>query len=1730
MSGQKVNWMSEQVCSQEIAMFNERSLSRLFRAITLSQGQFALILARCNYQVCSQQMWQRLQALKEIPVRELVLPDSSETLYTNILTAIKGKPTYALSVFGLDSVKAIDQILVSTNQIREEFRKTLTFPLVLWVTDEVLHKLTRFAPDLKSWAATSIQFKLTTEELLRLWHQTTNELFTTILAQQVAEFLPNEVFHLTPGSRRRQELESALQDLTYAQVDLEPALFATWQFILGRDAFSYDQIDIALQQYQQSLNFWQQEAREKIPNPQALKRVGVLFLHIGWCYCRQAQSQPLQSNSKWQQAKELFSETIEVFAAARRSDWVAQLTFQLGEILQNLENWTELQALALNYLDDPHIQIYPERLAQAYGFLAAVAYGQGNWPDAEILAQTALQILEQSPCPQFQQQGSYLLLLAQAQRQINCPVAAVTTLEQAIEVGILQPKSLQQQPKLYISILEELRSLYLEQKRYLEAFAFKQERCLVEQQHGFCPFLGAVPLQPLRRAGEYGIRHPTFPEKPLPLEIAAAGRQRDVNRLIERLSRNDHKLTVIHGASGVGKSSLINAGLVPALESRIIGTRAAIPVVQKVYRDWIGELGKLLTQRLASKQHSSHTKSKTSNLPYPFGNSIRTTEQVSRNLRSANEHSHCVHTAIDVSKQSSHKKQKRHKASIDKTNIPSLETFQPYNLKTILEQLQLCCERNLLTVLIFDQFEEFFFACTNPVERRQFYDFLAQCLNLPYVKVILSLREDYLHYLLECEYYSHPNAINYNILDRQLRYGLRDLSPEDAKNVIGTLSAVSHFQLEESLIEAVVQDLASKSGTVRLIELQVVGAQLQAEKITTLSQYRALGTDPKTSLVERFLVDVISDCGQENEDTVWQVLFSLTNEQGTRPLKTQAELEMGNIELVLKILVGSGLLFRVPGETQDQYQLVHDYLVKPIRHQYNQRVRLNMITQLEKSELELRRLRQQRLQAIAIGTAMTVLAVTSGVLGWQAEGQKRRAEVLSESAQLSALSASSEVLFASNKKFEALLEGVRAAKLLKTLEKRYPPSLGVQPDTYLQVAIALSQAVYGVSERNQLEGHTDVIWDVSFSPDGQLIASASRDQTVKLWGPNGSLVATLKGHQDSVTSVSFSADSQLIASGSLDGTVKLWRRNGSLVRNFPSYLSQISSLSFSPNGQLIASGGGEGTIKLWTVDGKLVETFKGQQGVVEQVSFSPDGNMIASAGEDKTIRLWSLDGKLLQTLNGHQDKVNCVAFSPNGKLIASASDDQTVRLWNKQGKLLKIFPKHEQGVLGVAFSKDGQLIASGSDDNTVKLWTVEGKLLNTFKGHSDGVTAVSFSASEVNNWGLNTEENSLKEQDKNPSLQYPVTPPQSSIPRLASASYDKTIKIWNLDHQSPVILEGHQDQVRDVQFSPDSQLIASVSNDRSVKIWHRNGKLLYTLRGHSARIDSVSFSPDNQLIASASRDGTVKLWNNSGHLLKTLEGHQDWVLDVSFSPDSQRLASANRDGTVKLWHRNGKLIKTLRGHTARVNAVSFSSDGQLLASASDDNTIKLWTADGVLLKTIKGHSNWVLDVNFSPDAQQLASASYDNTVKLWSRDGELLRTLKGHTDSVAKVTWSPTGKILATTSWDSQIQLWRLDDTLLKTLVGHKERVTSVSWSNDGKTLASASLDNTVIVWNLDLDELLDNSCNWLRDYLENNPKVRDRDRALCRPIETTKKSGRLNRGMMGLILPNVSSSPSHFN
>ena len=239
-----------------------------------------------------------------------------------------------------------------------------------------------------------------------------------------------------------------------------------------------------------------------------------------------------------------------------------------------------------------------------------------------------------------------------------------------------------------------------------------------------------------------------------------------------------------------------------------------------------------------------------------------------------------------------------------------------------------------------------------------------------------------------------------------------------------------------------------------------------------------------------------------------------------------------------------------------------------------------------------------------------------------------------------------------------------------------------------------------------LEGHSDSVNAVAFSPNGKLLASASHDNTVQLWDVgSGAVLQTLRDHWSTVYAVVFSPDGKVLASASDDKTVKIWDTGtGRLLRGL-----QCDSyhVAFSSDSNMLASTSYGGTVQLWNINtGEILRELKGHSGFVNSVAFSPDGKILASASEDKTVKLWNAStGMVLQTLKGRSGPVNAVAFSPDGKVLASASDDRAVRLWDvSTGAVLQTLKGHIDRVNAVTFSPEGKVLASASFDKTVKLW------------------------------------------------------------------------------------------------------------------------------------------------------------------------------------------------------------------------------------------------------------------------------------------------------------------------------------------------------------------------------------------------------------------------------------------
>jgi WD40 repeat protein len=370
-------------------------------------------------------------------------------------------------------------------------------------------------------------------------------------------------------------------------------------------------------------------------------------------------------------------------------------------------------------------------------------------------------------------------------------------------------------------------------------------------------------------------------------------------------------------------------------------------------------------------------------------------------------------------------------------------------------------------------------------------------------------------------------------------------------------------------------------------------------------------------------------------------------------------------------------------------------------------------------------------------------------------------------------------------------------------------------------------------------GHIHCIREITFSPDGQILASYCRgiegevDTTIKLWQMStGDLLATLTGHTRNIEEITFSPDSKLLASHDPE-KIELWQvPDGKHIATLTGHTNSVSIISFSPDGKLLASGSG-----YYSVD---------------------QSDQIIS---DQTIRLWQMpDGRPLATLTGHTGSIKGISFSPDGQLLASCSDDHTIRLWQMPtGHPLATLTGHTGNINieGITFSPDGKLLASSSNDKTTRLWQMPtGYPLATLTGHTSNVWRITFS-------------------------------PDSQILASRAIGNDKTIRLWQMPTGHPLAtLTGHTGNIEGITFSPDGKLLASSSNDKTTRLWQMpDGYPLATLTGHEAA-RMGTFSPDGQLLATCDWDKTIKLWSSD-------------VVELSRLP-IQKLCQQNRERVQKI--------------------------------------------------------------------------------------------------------------------------------------------------------------------------------------------------------------------------------------
>ena len=573
-----------------------------------------------------------------------------------------------------------------------------------------------------------------------------------------------------------------------------------------------------------------------------------------------------------------------------------------------------------------------------------------------------------------------------------------------------------------------------------------------------------------------------------------------------------------------------------------------------------------------------------------------------------------------------------------------------------------------------------------------------------------------------------------------------------------------------------------------------------------------------------------------------------------------------------------------------------------------------------------------------------------------------------------------------------------------------------------------------------------------------------------------------------ITGMSFSPDGMLLAAGLTDNSVGLWAAaTGEEQYRLEGHELVVTDVEFSPDGQILASSSGDKTIRLWdAASGSLLRVLEGHIGYIMKIDFSPDGTKLASSAADETptgagddeqdrrVRIWDVDsGETVLTIDPQSGYIRDVEFSPDGRSVALGTWDGanggTARIYDvvTGTELLRLFA-HRDTISDIEFSPDGRELVTASRDNSIKFWDIDKAIeRRSYRNFGERVHDIEYTANgEYMMIGLGNVGNSLI--------------PDGSDNPAESAAY-----LWDLQNRTLVkTFSGHEIWTWTADISPDGTLAASGSGplsspegtDTSVRIWDiATATELHKLTGHTDTVDSVRFTLDGSYLLSAAWDGTVRRWDvATGEQLQVYQGHDGRVYMIDLMPNGEQFISASGDGTLKLWDiASGEVIRTYTGHEGEVASVHISPDGRQMVSAGSwgsSNEIRLWDIEsGEEMRQFVGHTGPVNYARFAPNMEFIISTSWDDTVRMWDLEsGEEMRQFVGHAGNTFGIAITQDSGLLLTTSSDTTVRMWDIaTGEELNRFEQHTDWIQEVIFSPDETFAISAGQDNVLRQWRI---------------------------------------------------------------
>jgi WD40 repeat protein len=1146
------------------------------------------------------------------------------------------------------------------------------------------------------------------------------------------------------------------------------------------------------------------------------------------------------------------------------------------------------------------------------------------------------------------------------------------------------------------------------------------------------------------------------------------GREEDAEKLIQLVKF--YSLTVVFGKSGIGKTSLLNAGLFPRLR-------------QEGFRP--------IMIRLNFAEEASPLK-----------------EQIRSAFEKGLAPSEVDQNKIEIKSQID---------GIPPTPLSADETLWEYFHRVVHFTLADGKEKEVTPVLVFDQFEEIFTTEKHHKERDRIIDELYWLLEdqFPYeirqrvlnndiiakriayskrpahFKVILSLRKDFLPNLNDLK--TRIPSID-NVLFRVIHLNGRQARKVievgfDEKSVPNILRC---FYPEES------RDDQSMTVPDEKLEVEPVFLSLLCHQLFLEQPLEFLEKQEQEKILEDFYDTVMEEFPTKVKIFIEDNLLTKVGYRTPFYLAPDDPLDKS-----IDRLVEGRILRRFKHGNRMYVELIHDVVAHIAKEQRERRLR-----EIREQEEEKKFKKGLRRWFIA---AISVIAFIALLLALYAFHQKGIADVQYRRSQIDRLTAQAFEEFPKDN-----------SKAIRSVEEALKISKGKSTEGLLRI---LSKMGYSSINRPFYTAITkldsgDAIYSAVFFPDNQRILTAHENGHAYIRDLEGNILLELKGHTGRIMSAVVSPGGNQILTASWDNTARLWNLAGKQTLELK-HDGPVTCASFSPDEKQILTASLDHTARLWNLQGRQLQEFK-HEGRVIFASFSPDGSRILTASWDKTAKLWDQEGRQLVNLKRHSNILSSAVFSPDGRNILTGSRDETALLYNDQGDVLATF-KHDSAIVSTLFSPDGKLILTADLDGMLKLWDRESLELKTSIKQEGVLSTVVFvpdgdrilTASEngaINLWNL--QGNRVAHFDKHNQKIYAAAFSPNGHYLFTSSESEFSI-LWDL--QPNIVLDlKHYNQVSKAIFSPDvkSNLILTRAEDGIARLWDNNGQFLTRFR--HGRIIEALFAAKMDCIITASNDGAIKQWDFKGKCTNTLETNIRPLSRVFFSKDGSKILPLSNSKIVTLFNLQGEVIRTFQ-HDDIISEAVFSHNGEyLITVSSGDSKNPNYKGDTVTLWDLNtGNNNQpilsfkqenIASVVFSPGNSLILTASEtgetivrnlsgkiqhrfnlaiknkelisaavspdDNRILTILSDGLVtLSNLKGvplaefkHCQDVYTAVFSPDGKHILTASLDKSAKLWGLDKNLLATFP-HDGAVFSAAFSPDGNQVLTASRDATTKIW-----------------------------------------------------------------